>query len=44
MERKSFYPQLLSETFLIPRILRRDTIIKVHRSSCEVLVILVVFQ
>jgi len=36
-----FSLQLLSETFLILRRNQRDTIIHVHRSSCEVTVILV---
>ena len=36
-----FSIQLLSETFLTLRRNQRDTIIHVHRSSCEVTVILV---
>jgi hypothetical protein len=34
----------LSETFLILRGIQRNTIINVHRSSCKVSVILVIFQ
>ena len=34
---------LFSETFLILRIIKRGTIINVHRSSCKVSVILVIF-
>jgi hypothetical protein len=37
-------PQLLPETFLILRRIRRDTVINVQRSSCKVLVILVRFN
>jgi hypothetical protein len=39
-----FYLQLLCETFLIPRIRGRVTIIKVHRTSCKVPVILSYFN
>jgi hypothetical protein len=39
----SFSLQLMSETFLILRIIQRDIIINVHRSSCKVPVILVRF-
>jgi hypothetical protein len=38
-----FSLQLLSDTFLIPRRIRRDIIINVHRSSCNLHVILVRF-
>ena len=38
-----FYPQLLRETFLNLRIIQRETIINVQRSSSEVPVILVRF-
>jgi hypothetical protein len=39
----SVCPQLLSETFLIIRRIQRDSIINVHRSSCDVPVIVVRF-
>ena len=39
----SFYLQRLSETFLIIRIIQRDTVINVKTSSCGVPVILVRF-
>jgi len=36
--------KILSEIFLILRIMQRDTAIQVHRSLCKVLVILAIFQ
>jgi hypothetical protein len=38
-----FSTKLFSETFLIMRRIQRDTIINVHKSSCKVPVILVIF-
>jgi hypothetical protein len=38
------FSKYLSETFVIPRIIKRYIIINVHRSSCQVSVIFVRFQ
>jgi hypothetical protein len=40
----SFSIQLLSKTVLILGQIQRDTVINVYRSSCKVLVILVIFH
>jgi hypothetical protein len=37
------FSQLVSKTFLIPRIIQKDIVINIHMSSCKVSVILAIF-